>query len=253
MISFTAEQRFIVTGASSGIGESVALLLNELGATVIGLGRNQVRLENLRQKCQHPENLMVEQKELTEDIHGLPSYVKSLKEKYGKFSGMAYCAGISSIVPIRQFEYDEARHIFDVNYFAPLFMTKGMVDKRNNIGRGTSLVFLSSIDAVMASKGQPLYSGSKAALATSIKAISKEVSTVGIRLNSILPSMIKTPMTLSEQISDTLDRHESDESSAYPFGWGEPRDLATFVVYLLSDCARFITGQKYIYDSGENC
>ena len=253
MVSFTAEQRFIVTGASSGIGESVALLLNELGASVIALGRNQVRLGALKEKCRHPGNMKLEQKELTEDIQGLPSYVKAIREKYGKFSGMAYCAGISSIIPVRQFEYEEAKHIFDVNYFAPVFMTKGMVDKRNNIGRGTSLVYLSSIDAVMASKGQPLYSGSKAALATSIKAISKEVSPVGIRLNSVLPSMIKTPMTLSEQISDTLDRHEADESAAYPFGWGDPHDLATFIVYLLSDCSRFITGQKYIYDSGENC
>ena len=68
MISFNPEQRFIVTGASSGIGEGVALLLNELGATVIGIGRNAERLEGMKAKCKHPENVFLEQKELTEDI-----------------------------------------------------------------------------------------------------------------------------------------------------------------------------------------
>ena len=59
MVSFTAEQRFIVTGASSGIGEGVALLLNELGATVIGIGRNQERLEGMKTKAKHPENMFL--------------------------------------------------------------------------------------------------------------------------------------------------------------------------------------------------
>ena len=82
MISFTTDQRFIVTGASSGIGEGVALLLNELGATVIGIGRNQERLEGMKAKAKHPENVFLEQKDLAENIPGLPAYVKSLKEKY---------------------------------------------------------------------------------------------------------------------------------------------------------------------------
>lgn len=155
MVSFNAEQRFIGTGASSGIGEGVALLLNELGASVIGIGRNKERLNALKSKCKHPEKIFLEVKELTEDIPRLPAYIKALKEKYGKFSGMAYCAGISSVIPIRQFEYDEAKRIYDVNYFSPMFMTKGMVDKRNNVGYGTSLVYISSIDAEIASKGQP--------------------------------------------------------------------------------------------------
>lgn len=57
MISFTPEQRFIVTGASSGIGEGVALLLNELGATVIGIGRNQERLEKMKARAVHPDRV----------------------------------------------------------------------------------------------------------------------------------------------------------------------------------------------------
>lgn len=101
MISFNKEQRFIVTGASSGLGEGTALLLNELGATVVGIARNEERLKVMKAKCKYPENMHIEIKDLTEDIEGLPQYVKELKNKYGKFSGMAYCAGITQVQPLK--------------------------------------------------------------------------------------------------------------------------------------------------------
>lgn len=248
MISFTAEQRFVVTGASSGIGEGVALLLNELGATVIGIGRNQERLEGMKAKSKHPENVFLEQKDLAEDISGLPVYVKSLKEKYGKFSGMAYCAGITAVMPAKAFDFDMAQRTFAIDYYAPVFIAKGFIDKRNTIGRGTAMVFISSMDAVLSVKSQSLYSGAKAALCATIKAIAKEVSPFGVRMNCLLPSMIKTPMTVGESKEQYGVTEEGDER--YPFGWGEPIDVANFAVFLLSDKAKYLTGQNYIVDSG---
>ena len=168
MTTFTSEQRFIVTGASSGIGETVALQLNEEGATVIGIARNRERLEAMKAKAKHPENVFLEQKDLTEDIEGLPAYVKSLKDKYGKFSGMAYCAGIAFIQPLQSLDYGELKRIFDINYFAPIQMVKGVSDKRNNVGAGTSIVAIASIAALARDKGLLSYVGSKAALIASL-------------------------------------------------------------------------------------
>ena len=81
MISFNKEDVFLVTGASSGLGEGVALLLNELGATVIGIARNKERLEAMQAKCKKPENMHIEIKDLAQDIEHLPLYVKELKNK----------------------------------------------------------------------------------------------------------------------------------------------------------------------------
>lgn len=250
MISFSAEQKFIVTGASSGIGEAVALLLNSLGATVIGIGRDVKRLELMKSKATHPENMFFEPKNLTEDIDALPAYLKSLKEKYGKFSGMAYCAGITGIYPLKMLDFEKIKQVFDINYFAPILMTKGLVDRRNNIGKGCSCVYVSSIDAKVCTRGQSVYSGTKSALCASVKAIAKEVSGQGIRLNCVLPSMIKTPMTLDD-FSQLTGVTEEMQKSVYPFGWGEPSDVANMIVFLLSDAAKFISGQNYIIDSGE--
>ena len=139
MISFDKEQIYIVTGASSGLGRATAMLLNELGASVVAIARREDKLNELKSECKYPENLYVEVKDLAEDIEALPQYVKSLKEKYGKFSGMAYCAGVSNINPIGSVDYDTIQKIFAINYYAPIFMTKGFVDRRCNIGKGASV------------------------------------------------------------------------------------------------------------------
>ncbi|CCZ22560.1 putative uncharacterized protein [Acetobacter sp. CAG:977] len=246
MISFDREQRFIVTGASSGIGEGVALLLNELGATVIGIGRNQERLDAMKAKAKYPDAVFTEAKDLTEDIENLPLYVKELKNKYGKFQGMALCAGISATEPLQAVDLSSLKRMFDIDYFSPIFMTKGFVDRRNNNGKGSAIVAISSIGGIVCEKGMTAYSGAKAALAASLKTIARETAVQGVRVNSISPSLIQTPMLNDASNNDYLET----SLSKYPFGFGKVSDAANLIVFLLSDKAEWITGQNYILDCG---
>ena len=243
MISFDKEQKFIVTGASSGLGEGVALLLNELGATVIGIGRCQERLEAMRNKCKFPENMFLEKKDLTEDIDTLPEYVKSLKDKYGKFQGMAYCAGIGHIMPLRAIDFGAMKNVFNINYFAPILMAKGFIDKRNNIGEGASIVFIASVGGITCDRGMVAYAGTKGALISSSKSIAREAALNKIRVNCVSPSIIDTPLIENDE---NLDEKEV----RYPMGFGEVSDVADMIVYLLSDRAKWITAQNYIIDCG---
>ena len=240
MISFVADQCFIVTGASSGIGKIVALHLNKLGATVVGIGRNAERLESMKADAEHPENMFIEQKDLTEEIKDLPDYIKQLKEKYGRFSGMAYCAGIVPIQPLAATDFDTLHETLDINYIAPILAAKGLADKRNNIGAGTSMVFISSASSLISDKGHLTYAGSKAALCASVRSMAKEYAKNKIRMNCILPTNIKTEKSPQEYIDSQI--------ASYPMGFGEPIDVANLAAFLLSSEASWITGQNYILD-----
>lgn len=242
MISFTLEQRFIVTGASSGIGEGVALLLNELGATVIGIGRNQERLEGMKAKAVHPDRVFLENKDLVQDIAGLSAYVRELKDRYGKFQGMACCAGVSHSQPLQALDMDSMKSIFDINYFAPVFLTKGFTDRRNNNGKGSSVVSIASSCGVHCEPGMTSYSGAKGALIATMQSIARELAPKGLRINCVSPSLIETDM------ADEIAR--SYAGRKYPFGLGTVSDVANMVVYLLSEQARWITAQNYIIDCG---
>lgn len=246
MIKFSKEQFYIVTGASSGLGEGTAMLLNELGASVVAIARNSERLEAMKAKCRYPENMYLEIKDLTEDIEGLPSYVKELKNKYGKFSGMAYCAGITTVQPLKILDITETKNLFDIDYFAPLALAKGFADKRNNIGAGASAVFISSLAANACNRGMTGYSGAKSALIASIRCIAKEYASQKIRFNCVSPSDIQTPM------QNWLKEVTGEErvSWNYPMGMGEVSDVSNMIIYLLSDKSKWITAQNYTVDCG---
>ena len=111
MSLFTKEQVFLVTGASSGIGQGVALKLNQEGATVVAIARRADKLEETKAQAAAPESFFCEVKDLAEDIADLPKYMKSLKDKYGKLSGLAYCAGIDEIVPLRALDLEDMQKL----------------------------------------------------------------------------------------------------------------------------------------------
>lgn len=246
MTLFSKEDIFLVTGASSGIGRQTAIDLIKEGATVVGIARNKEKLENTKQMSICPERFFIEIKDFSKNLEDIDEFVSSLREKYGKLRGLVYCAGIMNIQPTRMLSYAEMLNTFNINYFAPVLLAKAVIDKRNNIGGGTSIVGVSSIAAIISDKGMTTYSGTKSGLSASYKCIAKEVVSKGIRVNTVLPSDIKTPMTMNENVA--IIREEREQM--YPLGFGEPNDVSNMIIYLLSDKAKWLTAQSYIIDCG---
>ena len=239
-MEFNKEQIFIVTGANSGIGRDIAQQLNALGATVIGIARDEERLLAAKNESQHPEDFHVEVKDLTQDLDGLPKYVTSLRKKYGKLTGLACCAGVSINMSLKGIDMPYLEHNFAINYFSPIMMAKGFTDKRNNVGKGAAILAFSSIGAIACQAGMAAYAGNKSALAASMKVIAKEVVSQGVHVNTVAPSLIMTEM-LDDAIVES-------HAGLYPLGIGEVDDVSNLSLFLLSDKAKWITGQNYVID-----
>jgi 3-oxoacyl-[acyl-carrier protein] reductase len=139
--------------------------------------------------------------------------------------------------------------VFTLNVFSALNLAKGVTDKRSNIGVGTSLVFISSIAAKTGSSGIVSYSASKAALNGAMRSLAKEVSSDGVRVNSVICGTVKTKMIDAHQEIYTKEYLNKMENQ-YPLGLGQAMDIANAVEFLLSDKSKWITGSELLIDGG---
>lgn len=244
MSLFNKDQIYIVTGASSGLGQGIATALCNEGATVIGIGRNENRLKETKNLSLNKENFFYETKDLTEDIEQLPQFVTELKNKYGKFQGLVCSAGITAIEPFMMMQYKTMQDIFRINYFAPMQLMKGFLDKRNTLKENVAILCIASIATYLHEKGMSQYVASKSALISSCKTVAKEYANKGIRINTISPADVETPMTKN------LDEIRKNRSEIYPLEQPTIKDIADMAIYLLSDKSKHITGTDFVINGG---
>jgi NAD(P)-dependent dehydrogenase (short-subunit alcohol dehydrogenase family) len=225
----------LIIGASSGIGYATAKLLS-LKHNVIAVARREDRLKEF-------ENYEVFDVSKLEDI---ANFIKKLVKKYGKFDALIYCAGTQNIKPLKVTKIDEAKGLFDINYFAPLFFAKSFSSKRI-VSSSASIVFISSIAGFKSEVGILNYSASKAALNSIVYGLAKEIAP--IRVNAIAPGFLETEMTekfahiYNNEFKDRLERE-------YPLGLGNVEDVANLVEFLISPKAKYITGDIIRIDGG---
>lgn len=240
MISFTQSDVFLITGASSGIGRAAVLIMNELGASVIAAGRDYAKLQSLKNKAHKPDNIFIETREMTEDIAGLTDWVKSLVKQYGKLKGIVLCAGASITEPLKISDYDNTKKIMDLNYYAPLMITKAFADKRINTGFENTIVYVSSFAVHKGNKGQLAYTGSKGAFTASMRTIANELLDKDIRINSISPSHTDTDM-ITDAVNNCDILHKVKNKYI-----AKPEDIANIIVFLSSNKSLWINGQDII-------
>lgn len=248
MIKFNRDDIFLVTGASSGIGRAISIKIIELGGTVIGVARNQQRLEETKQLISDSKAFNVEIKDLVQDIDALPNWIKTIVEKYGKLKGLVLSAGIQYTLPLQADKVEKAKDLFDINFFTNLSLIKGFIKKNNNIGQGSSIVAISSFTSLIGVPATASYSASKAALNSLARTLAVEVARDGLRINTISAGHILTEMLLQE--GKFSENQLENLKQKYPLGLGKPEDVANTCCFLLSDAARWITGANIVVDGG---
>jgi NAD(P)-dependent dehydrogenase (short-subunit alcohol dehydrogenase family) len=248
MIKFNGEN-ILVTGASDGIGKAICLLLNSLGANVIGIARNQSKLEQMKEEVLFKEKFHYELQDLSINIDEIPKVISQVSKKYGKLLGLVHAAGSIEILPLKAITEDKLNKIHNLNFKAAVMLCKGFSDKRNNVGEKSSIVLLSSIASLLGYKGLLSYSTSKGAVNSLVKSLSMELSQNNIRVNAVSPGHINTE--LFNQNKELYSKEFLEElETKYPFGLGEPNDVANLVTFLLSDVSKWITGQNIVIDGG---
>jgi NAD(P)-dependent dehydrogenase (short-subunit alcohol dehydrogenase family) len=158
-------------------------------------------------------------------------------------------AGVIGIKPFQFILEQEIKNMFEVNFFSPVLLTQQII-KKKLLNKNSSIVFISSLAGnVIVSRGNASYSSSKSALTAIAKTMALELAQKKIRVNSILPGMVKTEMMESFLKSLTTEQLEEDEKK-YPLGYGSTQDVANGVIYLLSDASKWLTGSSLIMDGG---
>lgn len=239
---FSLEQkRVLITGASSGIGREAAIQCARRGASVIATGRNEERLNKTLSLLEGSDHEII-MADLTVDSNKIADIIPPI-------NGIVHSAGIMSLTPFMHITGEMMQKMMQVNFYSPVILTQALL-KHKKLNSNSSIVFVSSLAGnIIASKGNSAYSASKAALSGIARVMALELASRHIRVNCLLPGMVKTELINSFLESLTPEQLAEDEKK-YPLGYGSPVDVANAAMYLLSDASSWITGQSIILDGG---
>jgi NAD(P)-dependent dehydrogenase (short-subunit alcohol dehydrogenase family) len=234
----------LITGASSGIGKAIAENCIDKGASIIVFGRSITKLRDVFKKTDSSKIAFLEI-----DLSDIDSIFDKISD-IENIDAIVHSAGMLELRPLRAVGYDNLRETMKLNFESPVMLTNFLL-KKKKINKGGSIVFISSINGNrIGNVGYLSYASSKAALIGAMKVIALELAPKKIRVNSVLPGVIKTEMAL--KLEESISKEAIDEDiKKYPLkSYGTPEDVANIVNYLISDVSNWVTGSEFVIDGG---
>ncbi len=196
-----------ITGASSGIGEALALLLAREGAKLVVSARRAERLEALRARCPRPEEVFVLPLDVAETERAR-EHVERALAAFGKIDVMVHDAGIGQRATVEETPLAEDRRIMDVNYFGVVALTKALLPEMKARGGG-HFVVVSSITGYVGTPYRSAYAASKHALHGFFESLRVESRREGIAITMVCPGFIDTDFAVSaieRETGEKVDR-----------------------------------------------
>lgn len=228
------DKNILVTGASSGIGQAIAIMCSKMGAKIIATGRNTDRLNETLNLMEGETN-----RSISADLT-LEEDILKLVHECEMLDGVVHAAGIANRVLTRMINEEEISNLLNSNFKGPVLLQKTLL-RQKKIKRGASIVFVASRAAFAPAVGFSVYAASKGALIAYAKVLALELSERLIRVNCICPGLVQTELLSRDSEQTGIDYETIGEN--YPLKrLGEPNDVAALAVYLLSDAASWMTG-----------
>jgi len=241
----TEEKYTLITGASSGIGREIAFLLQENNKLLLH-GRDINKLKEVHAELKVPSEHAIWGYDF-KDINSIEISLQEILLRGVRINKYVHSAGVIQLKPLKITKSIDYHETINVNMISAALIMKCLVSK-NNSGELDSAVFISSNLSGHGAKAMSAYGASKGALDSLMTCLAIELAPK-VRINSVLPGAILTPMTAN--IMSNEDFKKKMEST-YPLGLGTASEIATTVKFLLSKESGWITGQKIIVDGGRS-
>lgn len=236
-------KKYAVTGASSGIGKQITLEIAEAGGLVLAIGRNRERLSNITRMF--PNQIITIESDVR-DYQKIETSISNFVKHNGKLDGLVHAAGTLQMTPLKIYSEETARELMDIHFWSGIKLVQ-LINKKKYSNDGSSYVLISSVCAYKGEAAQFALNAAKISLQVSARTIAKEIYKKRNRINTVSPGLIMTELTKKDFdergiSSSVVDKHL--------LGLGNVEDVSGMVLYLLSDRARWITGQDFVVDGG---
>lgn len=235
---------YLVVGATSGVGRELAICLSQKGHYVVGAARRENVLLEVQQKMLN-ESLMIPA-DITQKEEIIRLFEK-INENSIKLDGMIYCVGICEHRTVKATELEDLQKMYAVNVFGYFECCKLFVKPKYS-NRGSSIVGISSYAAITKESGMVSYAMTKSAMNVQSEVMAKEFTKRRIRINTVMPAVIKSKMTGGE--NNWTEEEIKAIDNVQSFGVIPIENVVGTIEFLLSDTAEYITGQSIVINAG---
>lgn len=241
-----SDKTALVTGGGTGIGKAIATCLAQSGARVVIAGRREDVLQAACAEIGHDVSYRV--LDLT-DMDNIAAAITQLHHELGAFDILVNNAGNTIKKPFAESTLREFDSVFDVHVRGALELSRAIMTRMEEIGKGGSVLFISSMTAYIGQPNVHGYTIAKTAINGVIRALSAEYAERGIRVNGVAPGWIDTDVFRTATKGDP--ERKAKIMGRIPMGQlGTPEDIGWACSFLCAPAAKYITGQVLLVDGG---